>query len=271
VPDIVISDVTKAFDSQRGATTFALKDLNLHIRSDEIACLVGPSGCGKTTLLNLIAGFEPPTSGGVRVGGHPVTRPGADRVVIFQDVRGSLMPWWTARQNVEFGLRMLRRGTKAERRELAREYLALVGLEAAQDKYPEELSGGMQQRVQIARALVTNPSVLLMDEPFGALDFLTRSRLQTQLQELHARTPKTTVFVTHDLSEAAILGDSIWVLDVGGRVLERVEVTAPRPRSITAPAVVEALNRLMQLVMPEQTADAEPPSPTLRNTQGGSR
>jgi NitT/TauT family transport system ATP-binding protein len=261
VPEIVLENVTKAFDSQRGSKTLALKDLNLRIKSDEIACLVGPSGCGKTTLLNLVAGFELPTVGEVLVGGHKITRPGADRVVIFQDVRGSLMPWWTARQNVEFGLRLLRRGNGAERRELAREYLTLVGLEAAQDKYPEELSGGMQQRVQIARALVTNPSVLLMDEPFGALDFLTRSRLQTQLQELHARTPKTTVFVTHDLGEAAILGDSIWVMDSGGQIADKIEVSLPRPRSITAPAVVDALNHLMQLVMPEQTAVAEAPLP----------
>jgi NitT/TauT family transport system ATP-binding protein len=152
MPDIVVRGVTKTFDSKRGSKTFALKDLNLHIKSDEIACLVGPSGCGKTTLLNLIAGFEPPTVGEILVGGQLVIKPGADRVVIFQDVRGSLMPWWTARQNVEFGLLMLRRGTRAERRELAREYLALVGLDAAQDKYPDELSGGMQQRVQIARA-----------------------------------------------------------------------------------------------------------------------
>lgn len=258
MPEIALKNVTKAFDSQRGARTLALQDLNLRIKSDEIACLVGPSGCGKTTLLNLIAGFEQPTAGEILVAGRNVTRPGADRVVIFQDVRGSLMPWWTARQNVEFGLRLLRRGNSAERHELAREYLTLVGLEAAQDKYPEELSGGMQQRVQIARALVTNPSVLLMDEPFGALDFLTRSRLQTQLQELHAHTPKTIVFVTHDLGEAAILGDSIWVMNGSGRIVAKVEVSAPRPRSITAPAVVNALNRLMQLVMPEEAPIAEP-------------
>jgi NitT/TauT family transport system ATP-binding protein len=216
----------------------------------------------------LIAGFEPPTSGEVLVGGRQVSRPGADRVVIFQDVRGSLMPWWTAQQNVEFGMRMLRRGTSVERRELAREYLSLVGLEAARDKYPEELSGGMQQRVQIARALVTNPSVLLMDEPFGALDFLTRSRLQTLLQELHARNPKTTVFVTHDLGEAAILGDSIWVMGVGGYVLDKIDVSAPRPRTITAPAVVEALNRLMQLVMPDQASASEPVSSGSLRSQG---
>jgi NitT/TauT family transport system ATP-binding protein len=270
VPEIVLDSVTKAFESQRGSKTLALTNLNLRINSNEIACLVGPSGCGKTTLLNLIAGFEQPTTGAVLVGGRRVTRPAADRVVIFQDVRGSLMPWWTARQNVEFGLRMLRRGNKSERRELAREYLTLVGLEAAQDKYPEELSGGMQQRVQIARALVTNPSVLLMDEPFGALDFLTRSRLQTQLQELHAHTPKTIVFVTHDLGEAAILGDTIWVMDSGGRIVAKVEVSAPRPRSITAPAVVSALNRLMQLVMPEEAAIAEPSSPVPRKAAGQS-
>jgi NitT/TauT family transport system ATP-binding protein len=263
MPEIVLQDVVKSFSSLRGATTSALNGVSLRIEAGEIACLVGPSGCGKTTLLNLIAGFERPTSGSIQVGGRLVSGPGADRVVIFQDVRGSLMPWWTAQQNVEFGLRLLRRGDKQERRQLAQRYLDLVGLEDAKDKYPEEMSGGMQQRVQIARALVANPVVLLMDEPFGALDFLTRSRLQISLQEIHVRSPITTVFVTHDIAEAAILGDSIWVMDGNGRIVEKVEVSAPRPRTITAAPVVETVNRLMQLVMPEQTAE-QPLAPALQ-------
>ena len=252
MPEIVLSGVTKVFETQSGVRTVALQKIDLQVRSDEIACLVGPSGCGKTTLLNVIAGFERPTKGTVRLGGNPVVKPGADRVVIFQDVRGSLMPWWTARQNVEFGLLLTGQNSRAERRELARQYLGLVGLREAEHKYPDEMSGGMQQRVQIARALIADPLVLLMDEPFGALDFLTRSRLQILLQELHVRRPKTTVFVTHDLGEAAILGDSIWVMGAEGQIMEKLKVSAARPRSITTPAVVAALNRLMQLVMPTE-------------------
>ena len=258
MPEIVLHEVTKEFESQRGTTTRAVSNVSLRVDSGEVACLVGPSGCGKTTLLNLIAGFETPTIGEVLVGGEPVTGPGADRVVIFQDVRGSLMPWWTAAQNVEFSLRLLKRGRRSQRREVVRQYLRVVGLQDAEDKYPEEMSGGMQQRVQIARALVADPAVLLMDEPFGALDFLTRSRLQVLLQELHARTPTTTVFVTHDISEAAVLGDSIWVMDANGGIVEKLSVSAPRPRSLTAPGVVAAIDRLMQLVMADASAPASP-------------
>lgn len=250
MPGIVLQNVSKSFESQRGITTRALNSINFRVDAGEIACLVGPSGCGKTTLLNLIAGFEFPTSGRVLLDDRPVAGPGADRVVIFQDVRGSLMPWWTAVENVEFGMLMEKSGTRRTRREAACEYLRLVGLADSAQKYPEEMSGGMQQRVQIARALVTNPAVLLMDEPFGALDFLTRSTLQSLLQELHQRTPRTTIFVTHDISEAAILGDSIFVMDGRGTVAEQFVVSAARPRQLTDPAVVGAINRLMSLVMP---------------------
>lgn len=254
MPHIVLNEVTKAFESQRGTKTLALNKVSLRVDPGEVACLIGPSGCGKTTLLNLIAGFELPTNGEVCVGGRLVSGPGADRVVIFQDVRGSLMPWWTAAQNVEFSLRLLNLAPRAQRRDIARQYLSVVGLEDAAEKYPEELSGGMQQRVQLARALAAKPAVLLMDEPFGALDFLTRSRLQVLLQDLHARTPTTTVFVTHDISEAAILGDSIWVMDASGGVVEQLSISAPRPRSLTASAVVAAINRLMQLVLSDTGA-----------------
>jgi ABC-type nitrate/sulfonate/bicarbonate transport system ATPase subunit len=265
VPNITFHNVGKTFESQRGTRTVALNDINLRIESGKIACLVGPSGCGKTTLLNLIAGFEFPSGGELKVGGAPVTQPGADRVVIFQDVRGSLMPWWTAGQNVEFSLRLLKRGTKVQRIELTRRFLAVVGLEDSIDKYPEELSGGMQQRVQIARALVTDPIVLLMDEPFGAVDFLTRSRLQFLLQELHVQKPTTTVFVTHDLSEAAILGDLICVMDLNGRIIEQIEVSAPRPRSFTSPSVVSAVDQLMALLLPDEH---DKPLIKVANTDG---
>jgi NitT/TauT family transport system ATP-binding protein len=260
MPQIELSEVEKAFESQKGATTCALNDVSIRIDRGEVACLVGPSGCGKTTILNLIAGFDSPTSGTVRVDGRPVTGAGADRVVIFQDVHGSLMPWWTAGQNVEFGLRIGKKLNARERRELARRYLELVDLDHAIDKFPEEMSGGMQQRVQIARALVTEPEVLLMDEPFGALDFLTRSRLQLLLQDLHVKKPTTTVFVTHDITEAAVLGDSIWVMDSNGRIHERLEVDAPRPRSMTTPTVVEAIEKLMTLVLPEDVHGSESPA-----------
>lgn len=256
MPAITLKSVNKHFESQRGIITQALSNINLHVREGQIACLVGPSGCGKTTLLNLIAGFETPTSGSVLVDDKPVSGPGSDRVVIFQDVHGSLMPWWTAAQNVEFGLLLAKSGTRQKRQELAHRYLSIVGLEGAAEKYPEEMSGGMQQRVQIARALVTKPIVLLMDEPFGALDFLTRSNLQLLFQDLHGRTPTTTIFVTHDISEAAILGDAVFVMNTRGTIVDHCAIGAPRPRLLTDPMVAKVINRLMQLLLPDAASHA---------------
>lgn len=252
---IEVRGVTKVFRSLTGAETTALADLSLDVPAGTISCIIGPSGCGKTTLMNLVAGFEAPTSGEILVDGRRVTGPGSDRVVIFQDVQGSLMPWLTARRNVEFGMRLA--GVDAgERADRALHALELVGLGDAVDKYVSELSGGMQQRVQIARALVLSPGVLLMDEPFGALDYLTRSRLQSQLQELHGRTRVTLLFVTHDISEAAILGDDIYVMAPGGRLVERLEMPMPRPRSVTDPEVVKVINQLMELILSPEGAAA---------------
>lgn len=245
---IEIRSVTKVFRSTSGGQTTALQDVNLTVARGSISCIIGPSGCGKTTLLNVVAGFEPPTAGEVLVEGRRIVRPGVDRVVIFQDVAGSLMPWMTARRNVEFGMRLAGKPRHDRRRETMRA-LEMVHLADAADKYVYELSGGMQQRVQIARALVLRPPVLLMDEPFGALDYLTRSKLHGHLQELHAQSGVTILFVTHDIGEAAVLGDEIHVMGSGGRIVRKIEVPMPRPRTVTSPEVVRVVQELTNLML----------------------
>lgn len=265
-------DVSKVFVSRAGIETVALAGMDLVVEPGSIACIIGPSGCGKTTLLNLVAGFEQPTTGELTCDGVPITGPGADRVVIFQDVQGSLMPWLSAQKNVEFGMRLAKTPRKARHRQ-AEEALELVGLAGTGDKFIGELSGGMQQRVQIARGLVLRPGVLLMDEPFGALDYLTRSQLQAQLQDLHEQTGVTVLFVTHDITEAAVLGDQIFVMARGGELLRSIEVDLPRPRSQTDPRVVAIEEELIDLIIKGGhagddvvTADAAGPA-----THGGAR
>jgi NitT/TauT family transport system ATP-binding protein len=209
-----------------GRDTVALANLDLAISPGEFVAILGPSGCGKSTLLNVIAGFERPSLGSVRVDGRPVTAPGPERPVVFQ--HHSLFPWMTALDNVAFGLRM---AGHASERARATHYLGLVGLAAYHDRYPHELSGGMQQRVGLARALAVEPSILLMDEPFGALDAQTRVLMQEQLLRLWEQWRHTVVFVTHDLDEAIFLADRIVVLGLLPNILRGTfDVALPRPR-----------------------------------------
>jgi NitT/TauT family transport system ATP-binding protein len=205
----------------------ALERVNFTVRDGEIVVLIGPSGCGKTTALRVAMGLDPATGGRVTVDGREVHGCGHDRGMVFQ--HAELLPWLSAMQNVMFGLEM--KGMRgAPLRETAKKYLELVGLTSSQNRRPHQLSGGMKQRVGIARALAIDPKVLLMDEPFGALDAQTRESLQAELLEIHARTKKTILFVTHDLDEAVLIADRIVVMS-DGRVQEIVSVPLARPRA----------------------------------------
>lgn len=214
----------------------ALDNLNLDIRHGEFLCLLGASGCGKSTLLNLLAGFEKPTSGELKYWGLPIEGPGKERVMFFQDANAALLPWLTVQQNVEFGLR-LQGLTHSARRERAGECLELVGLAQHRHKMPNEISGGMRQRLQIARALAVDPDVFLMDEPFAALDAITRRRMHEALLDVWKRTKRTIIFVTHDIMEALTLADRIAVMNVGpgSNIRHLIEVDRPRPRSPADP------------------------------------
>ena len=227
--EVSLLEVSKRFTLRRGRvveTVDALSRVNLTVGDGEITAMIGPSGCGKTTALRIAMGLEHATSGRVTVDGREVTRCGHDRGMVFQ--HGGLLPWLTARENVEFALQMKGLSGTALRA-TAGKYLALVGLSEAAGRRPHQLSGGMQQRVGIARALAIDPKVLLMDEPFGALDAQTRETLQEELLQIHARTGKTILFVTHDLDEAVLLADRIAVMR-GGVIEDVVPVPLPRPR-----------------------------------------
>ena len=210
---IAIHDLNKAFKSKQGTVHLAIRGFNLRIQRGDFYCLLGPSGCGKTTVLNMVAGFEQPSGGRLMMNGRDITEPGRDRGVVFQG-DDSLFDWLTAVQNVEFGLRM-RRLPRSEQRERAMHYLELVGLAGQEHKHPSELSGGMKQRIQIARVLANEPEMLLMDEPFGALDAQTRNIMQEQLARIWDETKISVLFITHDIDEAIILGSRIGVMKAG--------------------------------------------------------
>jgi NitT/TauT family transport system ATP-binding protein len=236
------------FDAYRGTQVTAVRDVSLNVEEGDFVAVVGPSGCGKSTILNMIAGFIPITSGRILVGGREVKGPGADRGVVFQSF--ALFPWKTVAENVTFGPKMRGVG-KAERQRIAEEYLALAGLSHAADRYPNELSGGMQQRVGVVRALANNPDVLLMDEPFASVDAQTRMTLQEELTRIWEQRRPTIVFITHDVPEAVFLANTVVVLSKG-QVLAEVDIPLERPRSWDRLVEDEAFktlsNKVLQLV-----------------------
>ena len=241
---IVIRGVRKAFDGK-----LALDTVDLVCPAGSFTCLLGPSGCGKSTLLNMIAGFLTPSAGTILVDGRIVTGAGADRGMVFQEY--ALFPWRTVIEDVRFGP-MIRRLPAAEQLALAHRYLAMVGLSNHADAYPYQLSGGMKQRVAIARALVNDPSVLLMDEPFGALDAQTRETLQEELLAIWQQDRKTVVFVTHSINEALFLADRVVIMATRpGSIRETVDVTIPHPRDRSGDAFV-ALERRLHGLMREE-------------------
>ncbi len=228
---IDIQGVSKVF-SVGGNTVQALRDVNLSIKKGEFVCLIGASGCGKSTLLRIIAGFETASCGRVNMYDMPILGPGPERGMVFQDY--GLFPWLTVKENIGFGQRQ-RNLPKPKLDEISRYYTDMVGLTKFADYYPGQLSGGMKQRVAIARVLANDCEVLLMDEPFGALDALTREKLQQDLLEIWARTKVTVVFVTHAVEEAVMLSDRVVVMTAGpGRIEEDIKLELARPRDITA-------------------------------------
>ncbi|MEO3829732.1 ABC transporter ATP-binding protein [Actinomadura sp. B10D3] len=227
-PKISVQGVSKTFALGKDSFT-ALDRVSLDIADNEFVTVVGPSGCGKSTLLNILAGLEEPTEGQALVDGSAVSGPGPERGVIFQQY--ALFPWLTVRKNIEFGLKTAR-VPKAERRERAQRFIEMVGLEQFADALPKMLSGGMRQRCAIARAYAVNPSILLMDEPFGALDALTRVKLQEQLLDTWSKEQRTVLFITHDVDEAVFLANRVIVMAADpGRVYDVIEVDLPYPRS----------------------------------------
>ena len=236
-PKVEAVDLCKVFYGRRGADVVALDGISLQIHDREMVSIVGASGCGKSTLLKVIAGLEAPTAGELLLDGHPIEGPGRDRGMVFQEY--TLYPWLTVRKNVEFGLTG---HSKQERRNIARQFLEVVGLSKFEANYPGELSGGMQQRVAIARALAYKPTILLMDEPFGALDAQTRSLMQDLLLKIWSEESLTVLFVTHDVDEAVYLSDRLYVLSARpGRVKEVVDIGLSRPREYSVQLTSEFL------------------------------
>ena len=240
---IVVRGLGKHFtDISRQEEIVALDGIDLDIGDDEFLTVLGPSGCGKTTLLNIIAGFDHPTNGDVRLDGEAILKPGPDRGVVFQEY--ALFPWLSVEQNVEFGLRE-RRVPKPQRRSRVRDQIASVGLSGFERRYPQELSGGMRQRVAIARALVNDPKILLLDEPFAALDAQTRTLMQQELLRVWSAARRTAIFITHNIEEAILLGDRVVVMTARpGRIKEIVAVNLPRPRDVTSAEFNEIRRRI---------------------------
>lgn len=242
---IDIQGVGKIFGSG-DEQVVALDDINVSIAEGEFNVIIGPSGCGKSTLLYMLAGFEKPTSGQILLDGTVIEKPGPDRGFVFQDY--ALFPWKTVKGNIMFGL--LQNGFKrAEAKEIAQKHIELVDLQGFENAFTHTLSGGMKQRVGIARALAYNPKVLLMDEPFGALDAQTRKNMHAELANIWQQTKKTVVFVTHDVVEAVYLADRVIVMSARpGQVKEIIDVNIPRPRSYTDDALLDIRNHILHLL-----------------------
>lgn len=241
-----VEAASKLFPQGRGGSVLALSSTSLHVRENEFLAIVGPSGCGKSTLLRLMAGLEHPTGGGVSFRGQAVTRPSGRIGLVFQDY--SLLPWRSIRENIELGLEFQGLACR-QAREKALEHLELVGLSSFENAYPHELSGGMRQRAAIARALAVEPDVLLMDEPFGALDAHTRLLMQRELLAIWEKRKKTVVFVTHSIDEAVYLSDRIVVMEKDpGRVIEVLDVPLPRPRTRKNPDFGRLTESILELL-----------------------
>ncbi len=253
-PKLSVRGIRKVFEGRAGEVV-ALDGVDFDIPEKQFVTVIGTSGCGKSTLLSIIAGLEEETEGTVAVDGELVYEPGRDRGVVFQSY--TLFPWLTAQENVEFALR----GSKQERTEIARDHLELVGLEGFADAYPAQLSGGMRQRIAIARALSYKPQVLLMDEPFGALDAQTRQLMQELLMRIWEEHRLTVMFVTHDIDEAVFLSDRVLVMTARpGRIKEDIQVGVDRPRTfeiLTTPEFFEYKARLLAAVREESLRTAE--------------
>ncbi|WP_288407256.1 ABC transporter ATP-binding protein [uncultured Herbaspirillum sp.] len=247
---IELNDIVKVFkDRKRGTDMLAIDHVSLALEKKEFLCLLGPSGCGKSTLLNMIAGFEFPTSGEVRVAGQAITGPGADRGMVFQ--QANLMPWLPVWDNVAFSLK-LQGKSAAQRRAAAQPFIETVKLKGFENHYPSELSGGMAQRVGIARALLQNPSVILMDEPFAALDAQTKMEMQEELVALWQRYEGTIVFVTHSVDEALILATKMAVMTHRpGHMRELIDIDLPRPRDTTTPEFNQYKRHVLSLIREE--------------------
>jgi len=255
--EIRFVDVAMRFRTRKGEVR-ALERIALTVPDGQFACIVGPSGCGKSTLLSVAAGLIVPTEGEVLVDGKPTDAPGADRGMVFQSY--SLYPWLSVRRNIEFGLEV-KRTPRAERTRQSNELIHLMKLDGFAEAYPKALSGGMKQRVAIARALANDPEVLLMDEPFGALDALTRQIMQEMLTDLWQRYRKTVLFVTHDIDEALFLGDVIYIMtNRPGRIRTTLTVDLPRPRNfelVTSPRFAELRNQVVGIIHEESMKAVE--------------
>jgi NitT/TauT family transport system ATP-binding protein len=261
-PKVHLDGISLSYKTNDGKKLLALDNIDLKVQPGEFLCIVGPSGCGKSTLLHLIAGLHKPTAGQVLMDSKPVSAPGTDRILIFQEL--GLFPWLTVGQNVEFGMKM--KGlTKAERAEKVQYYLRLVHLSQFKDSYTHQLSGGMRQRVALARALATEPDVLLMDEPFAALDAQTRDLLHDELERIWAETGRTIIFVTHNVREAIRLGDRVALISFRpGKIKREYRIDLPRPRQLedvsvamSAREILDDLREEINKSLQEQYGDKE--------------
>jgi NitT/TauT family transport system ATP-binding protein len=262
---IRIDRVSKEFKGLSGETYTALHEVSIDVRKGDFYCLLGPSGCGKSTILNLVAGFEKPTRGRIQISkavqARPDPEPGTDRIMIFQESSAALFPWLNVEENILFGPKLVGI-VRSEYQSRLQIYLRMVGLSRHAQKFPFELSGGMKQRVQIARSLIMEPEVLLMDEPFAALDAISKRSLQRQLSRIWQETHKTVMYVTHDIIEALLLGTRIAVMSASpsSRIKREIRVDLPRPRMLGSMEFVEAA-RLLESLIEEEMLDPAAATP----------
>ena len=242
-PAILIDDVSMLFPGKRASEPIrVLENISAHVSRGEFVCLVGPSGCGKSTLLNIVAGFISPSSGDAFVEGQLVTGPDPRRIFIFQE--NGVFPWLTVQENIAFGVRAVE-----NRDEIVARYTEMVGLTGFENAYPRELSGGMRQRVEIARALAANPDIIYMDEPFGALDFITRMKMRADLVRIWQSEKKTILFVTHDIEEAVQLADRVLVMSKRPATIQQIiEIDLPRPRDLDSPGYLQKRDQIFRVM-----------------------